>query len=60
MWFLYSALSSLKLLNENLPKEVIYYIKDCFNLDGGFGGIPEAESHSAYTFCAIGSISLLE
>lgn len=57
--FTYSALSALKLLDKELPRDTIEYILSCFNLDGGFGGIPDAESHAAYTFCAIGSISLL-
>lgn len=35
------------------------YINKCFNLDGGFGGMPNAESHAAYTFCSIGAINLL-
>jgi geranylgeranyl transferase type-2 subunit beta len=59
MRFTYSALSALRLLNVMPNKKIIEYIKDCFNLDGGFGGLPGAESHAAYTFCAIAAISLL-
>lgn len=60
MRFTYSALSALKLLDNNLLKDTLEFIKKCFNNDGGFGGIPDAESHAAYTFCAIGAISLLD
>ncbi len=60
MRFTYSALSALKLLGIKPDEKAINFVKNCFNLDGGFGGIPGAESHAAYTFCAIGAISLLE
>ena len=31
----------------------------CQNVDGGFGGIPNAESHAAYVFCSVGALAIL-
>ena len=35
------------------------YVRKCFNYDGGFGGTPGAESHAAYTFCAVGALKIM-
>ena len=32
----------------------------CYNLDGGFGSIPGAESHGAYFLCSIGCLFITE
>ena len=34
------------------------WILSCQNFDGGFGPVPNLESHAAYTFCAIGALSI--
>jgi geranylgeranyl transferase type-2 subunit beta len=63
--FSYCAVSILKLLNLlnedyiNLPKAT-EYVLSCQNFDGGFGGIPNAESHAAYTFTCCGFLSVTE
>ena len=31
----------------------------CRNFDGGFGAVPEAESHAAQVFCCVGALSIL-
>ena len=35
------------------------FFKQCFNYDGGFGGTPNAESHAAYVFCAVGALAMM-
>lgn len=35
----------------------VNYITTCKNFDGAFGAIPRAESHAAYTFCAVGALA---
>jgi geranylgeranyl transferase type-2 subunit beta len=30
----------------------------CHNFDGGFGAVPEAESHAAQVFCCVGALSI--
>lgn len=61
--FSYCAASSLRLLNaddklnHNL-KQNTEFVLACQNFDGGFGGVPGAESHAAYTFCAIGFLGV--
>lgn len=60
--FSFCALASLKLLNRleaiNLEKAV-QFIMNCNNqIDGGFGSKPGSESHAAYVYCCVGSLSL--
>lgn len=61
--FSYCAVSILKLLNLlnedyiNIQKAT-EYVLSCHNFDGGFGGIPNAESHAAYTFTCCGFLSV--
>ena len=57
--FVYSAIYCLKIIKEEIPKKCISFFEKCFNYDGGFGGTPGAESHAAYTFCAVGGISIM-
>jgi len=35
------------------------FILSCRNIDGAFGGMPDAESHAAYVFTAIGALKIL-
>ena len=34
------------------------YVLRCKNFDGSFGGVPDAESHSAYVFCCVGTLAI--
>jgi len=34
------------------------YVLSCQNYDGSFGGMPDAESHSAYVFCCVGTLAI--
>lgn len=36
------------------------YVLSCQNIDGGFGGQTDMESHGAYVFCAVGTLGILE
>jgi len=57
-----SALSLLGLLNAeyiNIPSAVTF-IGRCRNFDGGFGAVPDAESHAAQVFCCVGALSILK
>jgi geranylgeranyl transferase type-2 subunit beta len=61
--FSYCAVSCLKLLGaeeelKSIIKKSTEYVLACQNFDGGFGGVPGAESHAAYTFCAIGFLGV--
>ncbi len=63
--FSYCAVSVLKLLkklNSNYIdlKKATEYVLSCQNFDGGFGGIPGAESHAAYAFCCIGFLAVTD
>jgi len=40
-------------------KKAREYILRCSNIDGGYGGVPDAESHAAYTFWWIGALAIL-
>lgn len=35
------------------------FVLNCHNIDGGFGGMPGAESHAAYVFCCMGALKIL-
>lgn len=63
--FAYDAVCVLSLLDKKAWKSrinfvrLIEWINSCQNMgDGGFGPSPGLESHAAYTFCAIGALSL--
>ena len=63
--FSYCAASCLRLLglDDNLKKNLqknTEFVLACQNFDGGFGGVPGAESHAAYTFCSIGFLGITE
>lgn len=60
--FSYSAVSALSLLNrmDLINKEAARdFVLKCHNIDGGFGGMPGAESHAAYAFCSVGALKIL-
>jgi geranylgeranyl transferase type-2 subunit beta len=47
----------LDLIDQNKTAE---YVLRCKNFEGAFGAIPDAESHAAYTFCAVGALAVLD
>jgi geranylgeranyl transferase type-2 subunit beta len=59
--FLYGALLALSLLGFldriDLPKAVSY-VKECENLDGGYGVRPGAESHSGQVLTCVGALAI--
>ncbi|EER09865.1 Geranylgeranyl transferase type-2 subunit beta, putative [Perkinsus marinus ATCC 50983] len=63
--FSYSAVAILSLLNAvGAPEDIdrqraVAWLRSCQNYDGAFGSIPGAESHAAYTFCAVAALALL-
>ena len=57
--FIYSGLFIYVLLDIDLPPKSLEFLRRCINEDGGFGGQPEVESHSAYVFCGISAVALL-
>jgi geranylgeranyl transferase type-2 subunit beta len=38
---------------------LLQYIQSCKNFEGAFGAVPGAESHAAYTFCAVGALAVI-
>lgn len=59
--FSYCALSSLAIFDRMSEIDVAKaseYVLKCRNFDGGFGCIPDAESHGAYVFTAVGSLTI--
>lgn len=38
--------------------KAVRFIRRCQNFDGGFGCIPDAESHAGQVFCCVGALSL--
>lgn len=45
--------------DEELEKGVVDWIAKCQTWEGGFAGVPGAEAHGGYTFCAIAALKLL-
>jgi geranylgeranyl transferase type-2 subunit beta len=41
-------------------EKTINYILSCRNYDNGFGSQPDAESHGAYVFTALGTLKILD
>lgn len=39
--------------------KIAEFVASCQNYDGGFGNLPNRESHGGYTFCAVATLSLL-
>ena len=60
--FSYCAVATLALLGGldriNIEK-AIEFIQSCRNLDGGFGLIPETESHSGQIFCCVAALDII-
>ena len=59
---LYTALavaSCLDVLDDALTHNALTFIKACQTYEGGFGGIPGAEAHGGYTYCAMASLAIL-
>lgn len=55
-----SVASMLGLLTEELCKNVVEFLVDCQNYEGGFGAVShEDEAHGGYTFCAVASLAIL-
>lgn len=36
-----------------------HYAFSCQTYEGGFGGVPSAEAHGGYTFCAVAALAIL-
>lgn len=45
--------------DEELEAGVVDWITKCQTWEGGFAGVPGAEAHGGYTFCAIAALKLL-
>ena len=61
--FSYCAISLAALLGKldriNVDKAV-EFILSCRNFDGGFGCIPDAETHSGQIFCCVGALAIVK
>ncbi|TPX31615.1 hypothetical protein SmJEL517_g05089 [Synchytrium microbalum] len=61
--FDYTAILAVSLLNRldaiNVDAVVDHIVK-CRNLDGGFGRVPGAESHSGQIFCCVNALALVD
>jgi len=51
--------SLLNILTESLAEGMIDHIVSCQTFEGGFGGVPYAEAHGGYTFCALAALHIL-
>eukprot|EP00555_Chaetoceros_dichaeta_P014826 CAMPEP_0198276034 /NCGR_PEP_ID=MMETSP1447-20131203/65096_1 /TAXON_ID=420782 /ORGANISM="Chaetoceros dichaeta, Strain CCMP1751" /LENGTH=624 /DNA_ID=CAMNT_0043970951 /DNA_START=43 /DNA_END=1917 /DNA_ORIENTATION=- len=51
--------SLLNILTESLTEGMMEYIISCQTFEGGFGGVPYAEAHGGYTFCALAALHIL-
>lgn len=61
--FIYTALSSLSLLDELTPEIVnpaVDFIMKCQNFDGAFGMVPGSESHAAQVFTCVGTLAIAD
>lgn len=61
--FSYCALNCLSLLGqEHLARvdiqKAMDFVLSCENWDGGFGVVPQAESHAGQIFCAVGALCI--
>ena len=55
-----SSLKILKKLDLIDQEKTVQFIVSCKNFEGAFGAVPGAESHAAYSFCAVGALAVLE
>lgn len=51
--------SLLGVLTPELVANTAEWILSCQTYEGGFAGVPDAEAHGGYTFCAVASMFLL-
>lgn len=51
--------SLLNIVTDELVENTATWISKCQTFEGGFAGIPLAEAHGGYTFCAVASYFLL-
>ncbi|KAH0479917.1 MAG: hypothetical protein KVP17_003653 [Porospora cf. gigantea B] len=59
----YSAIAAAKIsgvLTSGLKRGLPEYISRCQGFDGGVGGVPGAESHAGYTYCALAALKLMD
>lgn len=45
--------------DEELERGVVEWIARCQSWEGGFGGVPDAEAHGGYTYCALAALVLV-
>jgi protein farnesyltransferase subunit beta len=45
--------------DEELEKGLIEWIVQCQSWEGAFGGVPGAEAHGGYTYCALAALAIL-
>lgn len=50
---------SINILTPELTSGTLDYVLSCFNYDGGFGPLPNNESHGGYVFSGISSLAIL-
>ena len=50
----------LNIVTPELTKNLIEFTVSCFNFDGGFGPLPNCESHGGYVYCGIGILNILD
>lgn len=55
----YAGIYCLYILEGDIPAAAGDFLLRCANIDGGFGGKEGAESHAAYTFCAVSGLKLM-
>lgn len=53
------AVSLLRINVQGLLSGTLNWILSCQTFEGGFSGVPDAEAHGGYTFCAVASLFLL-
>lgn len=53
------VLALLNLETDELFLQTRQWITSCQTYEGGFAGVPGAEAHGGYTFCAVGALFLL-
>jgi protein farnesyltransferase subunit beta len=45
--------------DSELERGLVDWIRSCQTWEGGFGGVPGAEAHGGYTYCALAALKLL-
>lgn len=61
--FSYCAVSCMNILGK-LDKvnvaNVVKFLEQCKNFDGGFGSVPGAESHAGQIFCCVAALAICD